>query len=395
MKRLIYTIALMLLLSCCVTLAGCTERVIQQPAAQLSPEQEQFLAAYLQQSRISAFAQLEQELLIYDLLASLNIEEKIGQLLIARFPETASMAMRQIADFHPAGYIFFARDFQHRDSHSFRQLTNDCLAAAQTPLFFAVDEEGGTVVRISRYSQYRDSAFPSPQQLGGLNNIIADTQEKAQLLGRLGLNINFAPVCDISTDSDDYIYPRTLGKGAAETSQYVSAVVQTMREENIGSVLKHFPGYGNNIDTHDNFSIDNRSRESFFAHDLLPFSAGIAAQASMVLVSHNIVTCFDAALPASLSPALHQLLRQELGFEGVIITDDLSMGAISLYSGEYSPSVLAIIAGNDMLCTSDLAASHQELLAAFEQGIISEEQINRSLERILRLKISLGLMGCG
>ena len=165
-----------------------------------------------------------------------------------------------------------------------------------------------------------------------------------------------------------------------------------MNQEQVGSVLKHFPGYGNNSDTHSGLAYDNRSYESFQNNDFLPFQAGIEAGASMVLVSHNIVACMDEDMPASLSPAVHRILREELGFKGVIITDDLVMGAIKQYTGSTSPAVAAVEAGNDMLCSSDFLTHYNQLLEAVNNGTISERRLHQSIYRIICLKEELGLM---
>lgn len=327
------------------------------------------------------------------IINSLSAEEKVAQLFIARFPEAEPLTLAE--QYQPGGFIFFANDFADRDPAAFTALTEQCQAVAKLPLLMGVDEEGGTVNRVSYYSQYRELPFPSPQDLlssGGLEAVRADAAEKSQLLLSLGLNLNFAPVCDVSTNSEDYIYYRTTGRDAAATADYVSCVVETMNEAQIGSVLKHFPGYGNNSDTHSGLAYDNRSYESFQNNDFLPFQAGIDAGASMVLVSHNIVACMDAEMPASLSPEVHQILRDELGFQGVIITDDLVMGAIKQYTGETSPAVAAVLAGNDMLCSSDFLTHYNQLLEAVNNGTVSEERLDQSIYRIICLKEELGLM---
>ena len=327
------------------------------------------------------------------IINSMTIEEKVAQLFIARFPADEPLTIA--ADYQPGGFIFFAADFSDRDPASFLSLAQQCNDVAKLPLLMGVDEEGGTVNRISRYSQYRDHPFASPQDLyneGGLEAVRTDTVEKCQLLKSLGLNLNFAPVCDISTNANDYIYYRTTGRGAAETADYVTCVVETMKQEQVGSVLKHFPGYGNNSDTHSGLAYDNRSYESFQNNDFLPFQAGIEAGASMVLVSHNIVACMDEDMPASLSPIVHRILREELGFKGVIITDDLVMGAIKQYTGSTSPAVAAVEAGNDMLCSSDFLTHYNQLLEAVNNGTISEHRLDQSIYRIICLKEELGLM---
>ena len=185
---------------------------------------------------------------------------------------------------------------------------------------------------------------------------------------------------------------RSFGKDATQTSEYVRTVVGQMAADGMGMVLKHFPGYGNNIDTHTGIATDERPIETFRESDFLPFAAGIEAGAQSVLVSHNIVTCMDSELPASLSPAVHDILRDELGFEGVIMTDDLIMEAITDYTGGENAAVLAVQAGNDMLVSSDFVTQYNAVLAAVQDGTISEDRIRESAIRIIRWKMDLGLL---
>ena len=168
-----------------------------------------------------------------------------------------------------------------------------------------------------------------------------------------------------------------------------------MDRAGIGSVLKHFPGYGSNENTHTGISVDTRPYETFEETDFLPFAAVIAAGAPAVLVSHNIVQCMDADLPASLSPAVHRVLRDELGFAGVILTDDLAMDALKEYAPDGHAAVLALQAGNDMVVTTDYWTEIPAVLAAVENGTLSEETIDAAAARVLRWKFHLGLLGEG
>ena len=326
-----------------------------------------------------------------ELLDGMTLEEKVGQMFIARCPETD--AAQLAADYHLGGYILFGRDFKDKTAE---QVTTDIQSyqdAAEIPLLIAVDEEGGTVNRVSSNPNLRSSPFRSPQSLyseGGLELVRSDAQEKCRLLESLGININFAPVCDVSQDPADFIYDRTLGRDAQETSQYVAAVVETMAEEGMGSVLKHFPGYGNNTDTHTGVAYDDRPYDTFLTSDFLPFQAGIAAGADMVLVSHNIVSAMDEASPASLSPEVHRVLREDLGFTGVIVTDDLVMDGVRDFAGDDEAAVLAVQAGNDLLCCTDFQTQVPAVLAAVESGEITEEQIDAAVLRVLTTKLRLG-----
>lgn len=328
-----------------------------------------------------------------ELLDGMTLEEKVGQMFIARCPETD--AAQLAADYHLGGYILFGRDFKDKTAEQVTADIQSYQGAAEIPLLIAVDEEGGTVNRVSSNPNLRSSPFRSPQSLyseGGLELVRSDAQEKCRLLESLGININFAPVCDVSQDPADFIYDRTLGRDAQETSQYVAAVVETMAEEGMGSVLKHFPGYGNNTDTHTGVAYDDRPYDTFLTSDFLPFQAGIAAGADMVLVSHNIVSAMDEASPASLSPEVHRVLREDLGFTGVIVTDDLVMDGVRDFAGDDEAAVLAVQAGNDLLCCTDFQTQVPAVLAAVESVEITEEQIDAAVLRVLTMKLRLGIL---
>lgn len=188
------------------------------------------------------------------------------------------------------------------------------------------------------------------------------------------------------------MYDRSFGGTAEETAEYVTAVTETAKEAGLGSVLKHFPGYGDNADTHEGIVYDTRSYELYTKNDFKPFLAGIEAGAGAVMVSHNIVQCMDTDLPASLSPEVHRILREELSFAGVILTDDLYMDAIQDFTGKEAAAVAAVLAGNDMLCCTDFTVQIPAVIGAVKEGRISEEQIDASVLRILKWKSELGLL---
>ena len=329
---------------------------------------------------------------ITKMLDNMSVEEKVGQMFMVRVPK--ENADKRVSEYHLGGYIMFGRDFDNKTKEEVINNIASWQEASDIPMLIGVDEEGGTVNRISTNTEFRSEPFKSSQELykeGGFDLIYEDTITKANFLKELGINVNFAPVVDVSTNPDDYIYKRSFGKNANLTSEYAEVVVRAMKESNIASVLKHFPGYGNNTDTHTGISIDNRTLESFKENDFLPFEAGIKAGANIILVSHNIVTNIDPDNPASLSTRVHEILRNDLGFAGVIITDDLYMDAISK-NYDSSVAVLAILAGNDLICTTDFESQIPEVIAAVEDGTISIDRINESVRRILELKLELNLI---
>lgn len=328
-----------------------------------------------------------------NILKEMSIEEKVGQMFIARCPE--SNAASKVSEYKIGGYILFGRDFSGKTKSDVISNIKSYQNEAEIPLFIGVDEEGGTVNRVSTNSNFRAVPFWSPQDLyaeGGFDLIRSDAKEKCELLNSLGINLNFAPVCDVSQNKNDFIYSRSFGKDAELTSTYVTEVVKTMVQESTGSVLKHFPGYGNNSDTHTGVAYDNREYSTFENSDFLPFKAGIEAGASMVLVSHNVVSCMDKEMPASLSTNVHSILREKLGFNGVIITDDLVMEGVRSFASDKEIAVQAVKAGNDMLCCTDFEVQIPAVIEAVKNGDISEQRINESVLRILKLKISLGII---
>ena len=330
---------------------------------------------------------------IEGLADSMTTEEKVGQLFLARYNRAS--AAEHVRTYHLGGWILFGGDFQNETPASIQSEIDALQALSPVPLLMAVDEEGGTVTRVSRYAAFRDKKFPSPRWLysnGGEELLLQTEAEKCALLTSLGLNVNMAPVCDITTQRSAFMYSRSLGQDPETTGQLIAAMVETMNAGRVGSVLKHFPGYGNNADTHVGIARDNRTLEALEASDLVPFRRGIEAGCGAILVSHTIVTALDEGLPASLSPAVVSYLRQEMGFEGVVMTDDLVMQAITDAYGAGEAAVLAVLAGNDLLCSTEYVTQYEAVLQAVSDGRIPMERIDEAVIRVLRWKQSLGLI---
>ena len=327
------------------------------------------------------------------MLNEMSLEERVGQLFLARCDD--SVALEDIDAFHLGGFVLFGRDFNGQTRDSFREKINGYQAAAKLPLLIAVDEEGGTVTRVSSNPAFRDQKFASPRALykgGGMDWVLYEDAERNTLLGSLGINVNLAPVCDITTDPSAFMYDRSLGQDPETTAEFIRQVVTQMGSQNIGSCLKHFPGYGNNTDTHTGIAVDHRTLQELETNDLIPFRAGIEAGCGAILVSHTIVEALDPELPASLSPAAHDYLRNTMGFEGVIVTDDLVMQAITDAYGAGEAAVLAVLAGNDLLCSTEYMVQYEAVLAAVLEGRIGIDTLNNAVRNVLEWKIELGLI---
>ena len=301
-----------------------------------------------------------------------TLEEKVGQLFFGKVP--VENALEDVGVYHLGGYLLFGKDTRDRTANELIQQIAAYQEASGIPLLSGVDEEGSTVVRVSSNPHLRSKKFSSPRKLweAGLSAIEQETHEKDLLLRALGFNVNLNPVADVSTNSGDFIYDRTTG-GDAETA---------------GS-------YGSNRDTHNGIAVDERPLETFREQDFLPFQAGFAAGKGLrpaVLVSHNIVNCMDPELPASLSPEVHRVLREDLGFDGVVMTDDLAMSAVAAYAVDGAVAVMALEAGNDLIITMDYRTQIPKVIEALENGTLEEEAVDRACLRVLRWKLELGLL---
>lgn len=322
----------------------------------------------------------------------MSVEEKVGQLFMARVPEQNQIA--DIKQYHLGGYLLFDRDMTGKGQSDLKQTIASYQAASQTPMFIGSDEEGGTVSRLSR-NQIVSPAFESPQvqyQTNGWDGITQDIDRKAQVFKELGIQIGMFPDADVSTDSQSFIYDRTIGMDAAGTSKYVTLSVDEMKKQMIGSTLKHFPGYGNNRDSHVEIVTDDRSLEDLRKNDFLPFEAGIKAGADSIMVSHNIVQAIDGERPASISKPVHDTIRNELGFRGVIMTDDMDMAGLADFISQEEAGLQALQAGNDMILSSSYSTQIPYILTAIQNGEYSEKQLDQSVERLLTWKANLGLI---
>lgn len=326
----------------------------------------------------------------YNKLLELTLDEKIGQLFLIRYDE--DNALNDLSKYKVSGFVFYEKDFQNKTKDEVLNMINSLNEGNNIPLLISTDEEGGKVVRVSSNPNLSSERFKSSHELyqtGGMLAIKEDTIKKSNLLKSLGINLNLAPVVDVSTNPLNYIHERTIQENTEITSEYAKTVITASHNTGVTYAMKHFPGYGNNQDTHKTSSIDKRSYEMIMNNDIPPFKTGIENNAEAILISHNIVTSIDSLNEASLSNAIHNLLRNTLSFTGIIITDDISMKAISK---PVEASLKAVLAGNNLIITSNPDISIQTIKNAVSSKIISEELINALSLRVLAFKYYKGLI---
>lgn len=334
-------------------------------------------------------SEVEEKKVIEDRLGAMTLEEKVGQLFWARVP--SNHQIEDLQSYHLSGYILFGRDFEGRSLEGIKDLTKGYQDTAKIPLLIGSDEEGGTVTRIS---SILETPFQSPMALyqqGGMEAVLSDMKQKADLLKSVGINAGLFPVADLARDQSTFIYDRTIGQDAQTTASYVQQVVEELKKSKVGSTLKHFPGYGDNGDSHTAIIQDNRSLDELRQADFLTFQAGIDAGADSVLVSHNILSKIDT-VPSSISPKITDLLRKELHFKGVIMTDDLDMAGLADFVSQEEAAFQVIVAGNDLILGSSYQTQIPYILKKISSGELTEERIDESVRRILTWKYDLGLL---
>lgn len=329
-------------------------------------------------------------ILAYNKLKTLSLEEKIAQLLLVRYPDTNQK--EQLQKYQFSGYVFFERDFRNKNEKEVQKMMSDLQKVSKVPILTAVDEEGGKVVRISSNSNLVKEPFKSSSELykiGGLDKIKEDTINKSVILHELGINLNLAPVVDVTTSPSSYMYERTLKEDTSKTADYAKTVIESSKGLGVSYTLKHFPGYADNSDTHTSTATDRRSYDDIVKNDLPPFEKGIDSGAEAVLISHNTVDSIDSSNPASLSTDVHNLLRNKLDFTGIIMTDDLDMGATKSIDNKVTK---ALLAGNDLVIVTDYLESMNDIKSSIDDNTISEELIDKLAFRVLAWKYYKGLL---
>lgn len=288
------------------------------------------------------------------------------------------------------GLVYFSQNIQSEEQLT--EMLNNTKLYSKYPLFLAVDEEGGEVSRVAGSSI-------NVEDVGDMGDIGAggDPQkayEAGKVIGtyltKYGFNLDFAPVADVlSSEDNTTIGKRSFGTDSAVVSEMVSSASAGLEEAGVSSCLKHFPGLGDTtVDTHDAMATTERTLEEFQSTEFPVFKAGIDAGADFVMMGHvSAPSLAGDNTPASLSKEVIDILRNDLGFGGVVITDALNMKAITEYYMADEAAVKAIQAGVDMLLMpEEFETAYNGVLAAVQEGTITEERINESLHRIYRIK---------
>lgn len=332
-------------------------------------------------------------------IAEMPLEDKVAGLFMIT-PEaltgvdTATKAgdgtQKALMKYPVGGLVYFTKNMQ--SDEQFKEMLSNTATMSKYPLFLAVDEEGGHVTRLAAAGLDVPDMLPVGEigATGDTSAAYSAANTIGNYLGTYGINLNFAPVADVAVSDNSIMADRSFGADAMQDAEMVEAAVRGIQDAGISACIKHFPGMGSIVeDIHEGVVVSERTLEQIRESDLLPFQAGIQAGADMVMIGHVALPSVTGdETPASLSCiVITELLRNELGYQGVVITDALDTKAICEQYSSADAAVIALQAGADMLLMPEnFEEAYAGVLAAIEDGRLSESRITESLERIYRVK---------
>ena len=377
MKKLL---AMLLAGSMALSLAGCGGVAQTEGADEKTPEE--IKAEYIQ-----------------DIIDNMDAEEKAGQLIMADFRTNADgtgmtvlsdEAKKAIEEYHIGGVILFAENLDTKEQT--QQLTEDLQKASDFGLLIGIDEEGGLVSRLNK-SNIEHEIFPPAAEM---EDVAYAGRTIGTELAELGIHVDFAPVADVNTNPDNpVIGTRAFSSDPQAAASKVAEFITAIEETGVSACAKHFPGHG---DT----AMDSHLGETYVEHDMerlrsvefLPFQQAITAGTDFIMAGHiKTPNATVDGLPATLSSEMLGILRKDLNFDGIIITDAMNMGAIVDQYGSGESAVMAVQAGVDLvLMPANRAEAADALTAAIENGTISEERVKEALWHVLSLKYEKGML---
>ena len=329
------------------------------------------------------------------LLDTMTLEEKIGQLIFLSCNSTIleEETMQQMQRIQPGGYVFFQKSIDNISQ--FQSLVKTLYEQSRIAPFFSTDQEGGRVQRFQNTPGIGASDIPAMQEVGRHENSKL-AYDMGMLIGSelqvFGINMDFAPCADILSNPDNKaIGDRAFSSNAEMVATLSTALADGLLKSGIIPVCKHFPGHGDTVeDTHDGYAASYKTLDELYETELIPFQAQIANGIPAIMVAHiSLPNLLGDSTPCTMSyDIVTKLLREEMGFDGVIVTDALNMGAIVQNYTAGQAAVTAILAGCDILLTpAEPQETFDSLCDAIQDGLITQERLDESVRRILQLKM--------
>lgn len=338
-------------------------------------------------------------------VAGMTLEQKVAQMFIIT-PDAltgvsgatrAGDATKSAYAEHPVGGLIYMSG-NLKDTAQTQEMLANMMAYSQEitglPLFLGVDEEGGSVSRIASNMEFGIADVGDMSEIGATGdpeNARAVGNTLGGYLSELGFNMDFAPVADVITNPENQVVQyRSFGSDSELVSCMVVAELQGLQEQNVYGVVKHFPGHGGTAgDSHDGAAVTERTLDEMMASELVPFYGAINAGADFIMVGHiSTPNITGNDIPSSLSEyMITELLRGQMGYQGIVVTDAMNMGAITGSYTSAEAAVAAVQAGVDIiLMPEDYTAAYNGILEAVNNGTITEERINESVVRIVKVK---------
>jgi len=341
------------------------------------------------------------------LMSEMTLSDKVYQMMfvtpesitkVGAVVQAGETTKNAIAAYPVGGLVYFAKNFESREQTV--TMLQNTQSYSKIPLFISVDEEGGRVSRLGSNQAMGVTKQPPMKEIGDTKDAqkaYAIGQTLGEELTALGFNTDFAPIADVLLHANNTeIGDRSFGSNPEEVAVMVENIVKGMEEKGLSATLKHFPGHGSTqTDSHTGYSESQRTLDELRSFEFLPFISGFNAGADMVMISHmTLVNATEEKVPCSVSKeVITDLLKTELGFQGVILTDSFQMKAITDQYTSAQAAVKAIEAGVDMiLMPQDLEAAHKGIVDAVNAGTISQERIDESVKKILMLKFEKGML---
>ena len=351
-------------------------------------------------------AKLERE--VMERLSEMTLEEKVAQMFMitpealtgySQVTAAGDVTYQALKEYPVGGIIYFASNII--EPKQLKEMTQNmqeyAVEISGIPMFLGIDEEGGMVTRIARNNAFEVERFPNMWEIGKSGDL-----EYAYYVGETigaylkdsGLNVDFAPDADVLTNSGNKVIgERAFSDDAVLTAEMSVKVMQGLEAQSVYACMKHFPGHGGTVgDTHQGYAYTERTIEELRQEELVPFQYGIENGISFIMVSHiALPNVIGDETPASTSKHIvTDILRDEMGYEGIVITDAMNMGAVTTCYNSADGAVAAVLAGVDIvLMPSNFKAAYQGVIDAVANGEIQEERIDESVKRILRVKIEM------
>ena len=327
----------------------------------------------------------------YQRVSNMSLEELTGSIIMGVCEYDDESALTDITKYKLSSYLMESSCFSGMDEAGIKEMVQKYKKRSEG-FFLTVDEEGGRYTTITDHEAFTDFSFSSIGDVfreGGISEVEKMERDKLSILKECGITLNLAPDLDLATEENHMMYDRSLGADVSVTTQYAEYVTKTYQDEGVSVCPKHFPGYGTVEDSYEMPVTDTRLLKDIQEKDYLPFKAAIDNKCHFVMVSNLLVQSMDPTNIASMSSKVHKALRNDLGFTGIIITDNLND---TVSYGETVDYVKAVTAGNDMILVSNYGEAFDTILQAAQDGTITVDVLQKAATRVLAYKYSVGLL---